>query len=253
MSTSCEEKYKVNYYIITVLTCFNELIPSYLFYRWNYNHCEFKVLELTIKHAEGIQLFQGSHHPARREQGQANRSNIFFSFLVAIVCRPLCDAGWLDSNPSCYRCKSGRLFLFKESIYFPEALAFLSNAPRRPGPPAPGRLRPSEANGSKTSSSSSKFTPSTSLKLIASSILYTKNGGSVRLLYSPEAVFLNVIGTKVFRLFLLAILSLPTPIPLEQKSFTLYTKTSSLNSQDYVQKPQGNCTFMNSASCLFFA
>jgi hypothetical protein len=42
-------------------------------------------MELTIKHVERIQLFQGSHHPAKKDQGQENRSNIFFSFLAAIL------------------------------------------------------------------------------------------------------------------------------------------------------------------------
>ncbi len=65
-----------------------------------------------------------------------------------------------------------------------------------------------------------------------------------------EAAFLDVIETKILTVFLLA-------IPLEQKWFEIafvcnanivYGNLKSENSQDYAQKPQRNCTFMNSAS-----
>ncbi len=77
-----------------------------------------------------------------------------------------------------------------------------------------------------------------------------------------EAEFLDVIGTKVLRVFLLAIhspttkefYSLPPPL-LGQSGLKLvcnvnivYGNLKSEISQDYAQKPQRNCTFMNSAS-----
>jgi len=65
-----------------------------------------------------------------------------------------------------------------------------------------------------------------------------------------ETEFLDVIGTKVLWVFLLA-------IPREQKWFEnafvcnasiVYGNLKSENSHDYAKKPQRNCTFMNSAS-----
>ncbi len=71
-------------------------------------------------------------------------------------------------------------------------------------------------------------------------------------------------GPKVLRVFLLAIYShlyshlykrILLPPPLEQKWFEtgcnvniVYGNLKSENSQDYAQKPQRNCAFMNSAS-----
>ncbi len=71
-------------------------------------------------------------------------------------------------------------------------------------------------------------------------------------LLSPEAEFWDVVGTKVLRIFLLAIhsnsangfVSYP---PLSNSGLKLVCNVSE-NSQDYAQKPQRNCTFMNSAS-----
>ncbi len=74
-----------------------------------------------------------------------------------------------------------------------------------------------------------------------------------------ETEFLGVIGTKVLRDFLLDIHShlyygFSSPLPPLSKSGlklnvnTVYGKISSLRTQDYAQKPQRNCTFMNSAS-----
>ncbi len=61
---------------------------------------------------------------------------------------------------------------------------------------------------------------------------------------AAEADFLEVIGTKVLRVFLLAIHNHP------QYGFNvnIVYGNKSENSQDYTQKPQRNCTFMNSAS-----
>jgi hypothetical protein len=71
---------------------------------------------------------------------------------------------------------------------------------------------------------------------------------------------LDVIGTKVLRVFVLAIhshlyLRFYSPFPLEQKWLklvcnvqTVYANRKSEKSQDYAQKPQRNCMFMNSAS-----
>ncbi len=80
----------------------------------------------------------------------------------------------------------------------------------------------------------------------------------------PEAEFLDVIWTKVFRVFtlIITVTSSPqltdfTPPPPEQKCFDglklvcnvniVYGNLRSENSQDY-DKPQRNCTFMNSSS-----
>jgi hypothetical protein len=69
---------------------------------------------------------------------------------------------------------------------------------------------------------------------------------------------LDVIGTKVLRVFLLAIHShlykrilLPAPPwskVVETGLYNVYGNLKSEISQDYIQKPQRNCTFMNSAS-----
>ncbi len=78
---------------------------------------------------------------------------------------------------------------------------------------------------------------------------------------NPEAEFLDVIGTKVWRVFLFAFDShfyqqiLPSPsFPRAQVVWNwfvyIYGYLKSDNSQDYAQKPQRNCTFMNSASGL---
>jgi hypothetical protein len=105
----------------------------------------------------------------------------------------------------------------------------------------------------------------------------------------PEAEFLDEIQTKVFRVFLLAIhshlysfalrflfffffkLTQPLKIFTDQLLYkvkekggkidrklyplpylNLYRNLKSENSQDYAQKPQRNCTFMNSASVLVY-
>ncbi len=83
---------------------------------------------------------------------------------------------------------------------------------------------------------------------------------------SPPVEFLDVAGTKVSIVFLLAIHShvlyywfySPHPSPLSKSVLKLvcnvdivYGNLKSENSQDYVQKPQRNCTFMNSASGFF--
>ncbi len=80
---------------------------------------------------------------------------------------------------------------------------------------------------------------------------------------NPEAEFLDVIGTKVFRVFLLTIhsqlyqLILLPPPHLEKSELKLacnvnivYGNLKSENSQDYAQKPQRNCTSQNSASAV---
>ncbi len=78
----------------------------------------------------------------------------------------------------------------------------------------------------------------------------------------PEAEFLEVIGTKVLRVFLLAIhrhlyQRSYSPTALRKSGLKLvcnvnivYRNLMSENSQDYAQKPQRNCTFMNSPSGL---
>jgi hypothetical protein len=80
---------------------------------------------------------------------------------------------------------------------------------------------------------------------------------------NPEAEFLDVIGTKVFGVFLLAIHSqlyqqilLPSP-NLEKSGLKLACNVNivngnlqSENSQDYAQKPQRNLASKNSASAV---
>ncbi len=77
---------------------------------------------------------------------------------------------------------------------------------------------------------------------------------------STEAEFLDVIGTKVLRLFLVAVhchltnrLYSPPPPPLSKSGLKLvcnvnivYRNLKPENFQDYAQKP--HCMFMNSAS-----
>jgi hypothetical protein len=82
---------------------------------------------------------------------------------------------------------------------------------------------------------------------------------------TTEVEFLNVIGTKLLRVFLLAIHShhhsrfLPPPPPPPSKSGfkplvcnlnIVFGNLKSENSQEYAQKPQRNCTSMNLASGL---
>ncbi len=54
---------------------------------------------------------------------------------------------------------------------------------------------------------------------------------------------MDAIGTKVFRVFLLA-----SGSKLVCNVNIVYRNLKSENSQDYAQKPQRKCTFMNSAS-----
>jgi hypothetical protein len=75
-----------------------------------------------------------------------------------------------------------------------------------------------------------------------------------------EAEFLDVIGSKVLRVFPLAIHShlyfrILLPPPLSKSGLKLdcnvnivHDNLKSENSQDYAQKPQRHCTFMNSAA-----
>jgi hypothetical protein len=76
----------------------------------------------------------------------------------------------------------------------------------------------------------------------------------------PQAEFLDVIGTKVFRVFLLASHNLykriypPPPSPSKSglklvcNVNILYGNLKSENSQDYAQKSLRNCMFMGWAS-----
>jgi hypothetical protein len=77
--------------------------------------------------------------------------------------------------------------------------------------------------------------------------------------HHPEAEFLDVIGTKVLGVFFLDIhshLHLRILLPPMSKSGLklvcniniVHGNLKSANSQDYAQKPQQNCTFINSAS-----
>jgi hypothetical protein len=79
---------------------------------------------------------------------------------------------------------------------------------------------------------------------------------------AAEAEFSDVIGTKVLRVFLLFTVTstngfYPPPPPPSKSGFLsvfnvsiLYGNIKSQNSQDYAQKTQRNCTFMNSPSIL---
>ncbi len=58
---------------------------------------------------------------------------------------------------------------------------------------------------------------------------------------APEAEFLDVIGTKVLS---------KSGLKLVCNVKVVYGNHKSENFQDYTQKPQRNCTFMNSASAL---
>ncbi len=88
-------------------------------------------------------------------------------------------------------------------------------------------------------------------------------GGGCAPPQSPEAEFLDVIGTKVFKVFFLAIhchiSTNGSPPSLSKSGLKLVCKhcngnLKSKNSQDYAQKPQQNCTFMNSVSgCANFS
>jgi hypothetical protein len=77
-----------------------------------------------------------------------------------------------------------------------------------------------------------------------------------------EAEFLYIMETKVFILAIHCRLYTngltPPPPPLQENGMKLccdvnivYGNLESENSQDYAQKPQRNCTFMNSTSGLF--
>jgi len=67
-------------------------------------------------------------------------------------------------------------------------------------------------------------------------------------------IFSDVIGTKVWTVFLLAIHShiykriYPPPPPPQTESGLKLVLNGNLKSLDNTQKPQRNCTFMNSAS-----
>ncbi len=81
---------------------------------------------------------------------------------------------------------------------------------------------------------------------------------------NPEAEFLDLIWTKVLRVYLLACLQSPLPtestlppppptksgLKLVYNENFVYGNLKSESSQDYGQKPQRNCMFMNSASPL---
>ncbi len=76
------------------------------------------------------------------------------------------------------------------------------------------------------------------------------------LIFRPEVEFLDVIGTKVFGVFLLAFpkplygFQPPPPPSLSKSGFIRKPQIWELSglSQDYAQKSQRNCTFVNSAS-----
>jgi hypothetical protein len=99
--------------------------------------------------------------------------------------------------------------------------------------------------------------------------LHPSNLACSFLLSDTVAEFFNIIGTTFLRVFLLAIHShlykrilLPSPPPpLLSKNClkmacivnSVYWTLKAENSQDYAQKPQRSCTFMNSAySHIFF-
>ncbi len=78
--------------------------------------------------------------------------------------------------------------------------------------------------------------------------------------HCTEAEFLDVLRTKVLRVFLLAIHSTNGVYSITSPSLSknglklvcnvniAYGNLKSENSQDYAQQPQRNCTFMNSTS-----
>ncbi len=65
---------------------------------------------------------------------------------------------------------------------------------------------------------------------------------TLTILEIPEAEFLDVIGTQVLPVFLLAFHSHPPPPPPIPS--IVYGNLKPENSQDQAQKPQRNCTFM---------
>ncbi len=121
-----------------------------------------------------------------------------------------------------------------------------------------------ENRGLKLKSDVEEAAASTALDISAPSD-QTSGGRSPRFLYdfstSTEAEFLDVIGTKVLRVS--SLLSTVTCLqftngfyPPPRKSGwklvcivnIVYGNLKYENSQDHVEKPQRNCTFMNSAS-----
>jgi hypothetical protein len=64
----------------------------------------------------------------------------------------------------------------------------------------------------------------------------------------PVAEFLDVIGTKVLKAFLLDVHSQSGLKLLDYNRNIVFGNLKSENSQDYAQKPQRNFTFMNSDS-----
>ncbi len=124
-------------------------------------------------------------------------------------------------------------------IYWVGLSAWSKQAPRHPPPPLPPPHPPSTRH-------------------LNFSFCYTLHTVTL----CPGAEFVDVIGTKVLRVFLLAIQSplltdfTPSLPPLMSKSglklvcnkIIVNRNLKSENSQVYAQKPQQNCTFTNSAS-----
>ena len=67
---------------------------------------------------------------------------------------------------------------------------------------------------------------------------------------TEEAEFLDVIGTILLATHSRLYCTNGKVVKNWFVMVTLYTETSRLRTQDYAQKPQRNCTFMNSASGL---
>jgi hypothetical protein len=70
---------------------------------------------------------------------------------------------------------------------------------------------------------------------------------------APEAEFLDVIGTKVLRVFLLANHNHPfipskSGLKMVLNENIVYGNLKYENTQEYAQKPQQTCTLMNLAS-----
>jgi hypothetical protein len=102
------------------------------------------------------------------------------------------------------------------------------------------------------------------MRLLVKETCSVWDGSLFVLIYScTEAEFWDVLETKVCKSFLLTIHSpplltifIPPPPPSSSKSGLklvcnvniLYGNLKSENSQDYAQKTQRNCTFMNSAA-----